>query len=55
LIFKKQGGYFAERAAEGVPFMWGRWIADGWPRLNRGEGEEAGQPELGKAAAAPWP
>ena len=38
LIFKKQGVSFAKVTAEGVSFIWGRWIAGEWPRLNRGEG-----------------
>jgi len=37
--FKNQGDYFAKIAAEGVSFIWGRWISFGRSRLDRGEGE----------------
>ena len=43
---KTRGALLQKIAAEGVSFIWGRWIASEWPRLDRGWGRGAGRPEL---------
>jgi len=51
-IFKKARGSLEKLSAEGVSQNLGRWICDGWHRLDRGGREEDCRPEQGQRGGA---